>query len=96
MPKPIPMSRRRWIAAWAVLCAGGLAATAGLNSSAPRDPLPEETVSAECAEQIADIEQQLAKAEQEGKEDGVLAFSRVHDASDDCDDELRKHFGGDR
>ncbi|MEV2253855.1 hypothetical protein AB0I94_25300 [Streptomyces sp. NPDC050147] len=97
MPKPIPMSRRRWIATWAVLCVAGLATTVALNASAPRDPQPKNPVSAECGEYIADIEMQLAKAKQEGQEDGVLAFSRVQvDTKDDCRDELRNHFGSDR
>ncbi|KAB1143527.1 hypothetical protein F7R91_25675 [Streptomyces luteolifulvus] len=47
---------RTWVAAWAVLCAAGLAATAELNASSGPDPQPQETVSAECAECIADIE----------------------------------------
>lgn len=96
MPKPISMSRMR-VAAWAVLCAGGLAATAGLNASSAGDSQPEKPVSAECAQYTQDIEKQLSKAEQEGKEDGVLAFSRLQvDAEGDCRDEFRNHFGGDR
>lgn len=95
MPKPISMSRMR-VAAWAVLCAGGLAASAGLNASSAGDSQPKKSVSAECAQYIEDIEMQMSKAEQEGKEDGVLAFSRVQvDAEGDCRDELRDHFGGD-
>ncbi|MGW7073669.1 hypothetical protein ACWGII_43160 [Streptomyces sp. NPDC054855] len=97
MPKPIRMSRRKWIAAWTVLCAAGLAATAGLNASSAQDPAPEKPVSAECGKYIADIEKQLAQAKKEGKEDTVLGFSRVRVAGeDDCSDELRDHFGGDR
>ncbi|MEU5959069.1 hypothetical protein [Streptomyces sp. NPDC047525] len=97
MPKPIPMSRRMWVAVWVVLCAAGLAATAELNASPAPDPPSEKPVSAECAEYIADVERQLAKAEQEGEEDGVLGFSRVRVGSeDDCRDEFRNHFGGDR
>ncbi|MXM63847.1 hypothetical protein GR925_10390 [Streptomyces sp. HUCO-GS316] len=97
MPKPIRMSRRTWVAACAVLCAAGLAATAELNASSGPGPKPQETVSAECAEYIADIERQLAKAKQEGRGDGVVAFSRVQvGTKDDCRDELRNHFGGDR
>ncbi|MET7296206.1 hypothetical protein ABZS79_29465 [Streptomyces griseoloalbus] len=97
MPKPIRMSRRTWVAAWVVLCAVGLAATAELNASSTPDPQPGQPVSAECAEYIADIEMQLAKAEQEGEEDGVLTFSRVQvGTEDDCLDELRDHFRGDR
>ncbi|MBD0420376.1 hypothetical protein H0H10_14690 [Streptomyces sp. TRM S81-3] len=97
MPKPIRMSRRASVAAWVVLCAGGIAATAGPNASSAADPQPEEPVSAECAEYIADIESRLAKAEQEGKGDGVLAFSRVRvGTEDDCRDELRNHLRGDR
>ncbi|MBL3671285.1 hypothetical protein JL475_36310 [Streptomyces sp. M2CJ-2] len=94
MPKPIGTSRRMWVATWAVLCA---AVTAELNASSAPDPQPEKPVSAECAEYIADIERQLAKAEQEGKDDGVLTFSRAQvGTEDDCSKELRNHFGGDR
>ena len=96
MPKPIRTSRRAWGAAWVVLCAAGLAATAGLNASSAPDPQPERSVS---AEYVADIETQLAeaKAEQEGEGDGVLAFSRVQAGTgDDCRDELRDHLRGDR
>lgn len=97
MPRPIRTSRRTWVAAWVVLCAVGVAATAGLNASSAPDPQPEKQVSAECAEHIADIEVQLAKARQEGEGDDVLAFSRVRvGAGDDCLDELRDHFRGDR
>ncbi|MFI9045984.1 hypothetical protein [Streptomyces sp. NPDC053427] len=96
MPKPIRMSRT-WVAAWAVLCAAALAATAKLNASSAPDPQPEKPVSAECAAFIANIERQLAKAEQDGKGDGALAFSRVKaGAEDDCRDDLRNHFRGDR
>lgn len=99
MPEPISMSRVR-VAVWAVLCAAGLVATTGLNSSSARDSQPEQpeqSVSAECGQYIADIEKHMAKAKQEGKEDGVLAFSRIQvDAEGDCHDELRNHFGGDR
>ncbi|MFJ8593514.1 hypothetical protein [Streptomyces sp. NPDC093598] len=96
MSKPIRTSRRTWLAAWAVLCAVGIAATAGLNASSAPVPQPEKPVSAECAEHIADIETQLAKAKQEGKDDGVLAFSRSKVGADDCGDEIRDHFSGDR
>jgi predicted TPR repeat methyltransferase len=96
MPKSIRTSRRTWVAAWAVLCVLGVAATAGMNASSEPDPQPEKPVSAECAEYIADIETQLAKAKQEGKDDGVLAFSRSTVGADDCSDEIREHFGGDR
>ncbi|MFH9041378.1 hypothetical protein ACH4FA_18820 [Streptomyces sp. NPDC017966] len=95
MPKPIWTSRRTWVAAWAVLCAAGLAATAGLNASPAPDPRPERSVSAECAEYVADIERQLAKAEQGGEKDVVLTFSRVQvGTEDDCGDELRDHLRG--
>ncbi|MFD5711450.1 hypothetical protein ACFWHW_13800 [Streptomyces pharetrae] len=99
MSKPLRTSRRTWSAAWAALCAAGVAATAVLNASPAPEPQPEkheEPVSAECAEYIADIETELAKAEEEGKEDGVLAFTRISAGADDCSDELRDHFGGDR
>ncbi|MGW5861728.1 hypothetical protein ACWFRJ_06080 [Streptomyces sp. NPDC055239] len=97
MSEPIRMSRRTWIAAWAVLCAAGLAVTAEMEASSAPAPQPEKPVSTECGEYIADIELQLAKAKQEGKEDGVLAFSRVQvGTEDDCHDELRDRFRGDR
>lgn len=97
MPKPIRTSRRTWAVAWVMLCAAGLAATAGLNASSTPDPRPEKPVSAECAEYVADIERQLAEARQDSTGDGVLAFSRVRTGTgDDCDDELRDHLRGDR
>ncbi|MFF5968747.1 hypothetical protein ACFY64_34635 [Streptomyces collinus] len=96
MPKPIRMSRRTWVAGWVLLCGVGIAATAGLNASSAPDPHHEEPVSPECAEYIADIETQLAKAKQQGTDDGVLAFSRSTVGADDCSDEIRDHFGGDR
>ncbi|WP_308406497.1 hypothetical protein [Streptomyces sp. AC602_WCS936] len=92
-----------WVAAWAVLCAAGIAATAALDTSPAPDPQPdprsdrrEEPVSAECAEYIADVERQLAKAEEEGQDEGLVAFTRTRVGADDCGDELRDHFGGDR
>ncbi|MFH8491184.1 hypothetical protein [Streptomyces longisporoflavus] len=91
------MSRRRWAALWVALCAAGLAATAGLNASSKPDPPSGKPVSAECAKYIADIERKLAKAEEEGEGDGVLGFSRVRvGTEDDCGEEFRDHFGGDR
>ncbi|MFC9054512.1 hypothetical protein [Streptomyces anthocyanicus] len=96
MSEPLRTSRRRWVAAWAVTAAVGLVATAVLDSSSTRAPRPEGPVSAVCAERIADIEKQLAKAGREG-DDGVLTFSRVEGgAADDCDEELRDHVGGGR
>ncbi|MET9392782.1 hypothetical protein ABZY20_20705 [Streptomyces sp. NPDC006624] len=96
MPKPTRTSRA-WVAGWVVLCAAGLAATAGLNASSPPDPQPERPVSAECAEYVADVERQLAEARKEGGGDGVLAFSRVRAGTgDDCADELRDHLLADR
>ncbi|MFC9288055.1 hypothetical protein [Streptomyces sp. NPDC057052] len=59
MLKPLRMSRRTWGAAWAVLCAAAIAATAALNASPAPDPQPEKSVSVECAAYIADIETQL-------------------------------------
>ncbi|WP_256923561.1 hypothetical protein [Streptomyces sp. 13-12-16] len=99
MPKPLRISRRTSVAAWAVLCAAGVAATAALNASPAPDPQSEKRgrpVSAECAEYIADVERQLAKAEEEGDEDGALAFVRTRTGTDDCSDEIRDHFSGDR
>ncbi|MFE7618546.1 hypothetical protein [Streptomyces sp. NPDC057496] len=98
MPKPIRMSRRSWVAVWTVLCAAGLAATAGLNASSAPEPQPEKPVGTECAGRIADIEAQLAKAaEREDGGDGVLTFSRIRTGTeDDCRDALRDHFRGAR
>jgi predicted TPR repeat methyltransferase len=93
------MSRCTWAAVWAVLCVAGIAATAALNAFPASDPQPEKPekpVSAECAEYIADIEAQLAKAKREGNDDGVLAFSRMRVGTDDCSDEVLDHFSGDR
>ncbi|MFJ6608677.1 hypothetical protein ACIQPT_00240 [Streptomyces sp. NPDC091289] len=99
MPRPIRMSRRRWMAAWAVLCAAGLAGTAGLKASSTPGPRPAKPVSAECRAYIAYIETQLAEAEaeaeaeQKGEGDVLLAFSRVRGGTDeDCRDELRDRF----
>lgn len=96
MPKPIRMSRRVWVAAWAVLCAAGLVATVELSASSAPDPRPAKPVSTECAKYIADIEVQLAKAEKEGKRGGVVAISRIRGGAErDCREELSDHFGGD-
>ncbi|MFI5665135.1 hypothetical protein [Streptomyces sp. NPDC051684] len=95
MPRPIPSGRRAWIAAWVVLCAAGLAATYGLNTSSEPDPKPEKPVSAQCAKLIDDIEGQLARNKRDGKGGGAVAFSRVRNADgDDCGDALHEHFGG--
>ncbi|MET8168489.1 hypothetical protein ABZT34_30240 [Streptomyces sp. NPDC005329] len=97
MPKPLWMSRGTWVGAWVVLCAAGIAATVALNASPAPDPQPEKPVSAECAEYIADIETQLAKAKVEGNDDdGVLAFTRTRVSADDCSDEILDHFSSDR
>ncbi|MFF9811611.1 hypothetical protein ACF1G5_42180 [Streptomyces coeruleorubidus] len=96
MPKPLGKSRRTWVAAWAVLCAAAIAATAALNAFPASDPQPEKPVSAECAEYIADIETQLAKAKVEGNDDGVLSFTRTRVGADACSDEILDHFSGDR
>ncbi|MFB6850169.1 hypothetical protein ACFCXS_35670 [Streptomyces sp. NPDC056373] len=74
----------------------GIAATAALNAFPAPDPKPEKPVSAECAAYIPDIERQLARAEREGNDDGVLAFTRTRAGTDNCSDELRDHFSGDR
>lgn len=96
MPKPIRMGRRTWVAAWAVLCVAGLAATAGLKSASAPDPQPERPVSAECREFIAGIKKQLDKADREGGGDGIVAFSRGQASTVDCTDELRNLFPGER
>ncbi|MEU1329935.1 hypothetical protein [Streptomyces sp. NPDC005865] len=100
MPARIRTSRRTWVVAWTVLCAGGLAATAGLNASTTPDPHPEKSVSADCAQQIADIDAQLGKAEPEaarGEENPLLAISDIRTAGEaNCDEELRDHLQGDR
>lgn len=95
MPKPIAMNRRTWIAGWAALCVAGFAATAAMNASSTPDPNPENPA---CAEYIAHIDELLlAKEDREGKEDGVLGFSRVQvGTQDDCSDELRNHVSGGR
>ncbi|MFJ4709192.1 hypothetical protein ACIP6I_30685 [Streptomyces anulatus] len=95
MPKPIRMGRRTWVAAWAVLCVAGLAATAGLRSAPAPDPQPARPVSAECREFIASVKTQLDEAEQKGG-DGILAFSRGRVSTVDCADELRNLFRGER
>ncbi|MFC7983731.1 hypothetical protein [Streptomyces sp. NPDC057336] len=95
MLKPLRRSRRGRVTAWAVLCAAGVTATAALNGSPAPDPLPdgrEESVSAECAEYIADVERQLAEAEEEGQGEGLVAFTRTRAGAEDCGDELRGHF----
>jgi hypothetical protein len=81
---------------WVLLCGAGIAATAGLNAASAPDPRPEERVSPGCAEYIAEIETQLAKAKQQGTDDGVLAFSRSKVGADDCSDAILDHFGDDR
>ncbi|MFL9652794.1 hypothetical protein ACJ7VE_03645 [Streptomyces sp. PB17] len=100
MPKSSRMSRRTWAAAWVLLGAAGIATTAALNASPSPDPQPgrnEKPVSAECAGYIARIETQLAENRQEGSDDdGVLAFTRSRSGAEDCDDEVRDHFSGDR
>ncbi|MDQ0784640.1 hypothetical protein [Streptomyces sp. B3I8] len=96
MPKPLRMSRRTWVAAGVVLCVAGIASTTALNDSPTPAPQPEKPVSAECAQYIADIETQLAKAKREGNDDGVLSFTRTRVGADDCSDEILDHFNGDR
>ncbi|MEU1434442.1 hypothetical protein ACFYPA_00120 [Streptomyces sp. NPDC005775] len=97
MPKPIRTNNRAWVAAWAVLCVAGLAATAQLSASSAPAPQRKKPVSAEYSEYIAGIEIQLAQTEQEGKGDGVLTLSRVQAGTeDDCAEELHSHFGGNR
>ncbi|WOP07087.1 hypothetical protein R2B67_00440 [Streptomyces cyaneofuscatus] len=96
MPKPRQMSRRTWVAAWAVLCLVGFAGTAGLNASSAPNLQPEKHVSAECREFIADIKAQLDKARPEVGNDGILAFSRQRPSAEDCSDELRDFFRNDR
>ncbi|MFJ3222705.1 hypothetical protein ACIPJS_04990 [Streptomyces sp. NPDC086783] len=96
MPKPLGMSCRTWVAAWAVLCAAGIGATAALNASVEPEAQPEKPVSAECAEYISDIETQLDRAKADGNDDGVLAFSRTTGGAEDCRDVILDHFGGGR
>ncbi|MFJ5779740.1 hypothetical protein [Streptomyces sp. NPDC093094] len=93
MSKPLRMSRRRWVvAAWAVLCVAGFAATAALDAFPAPGAHSEEPVSVECAEYIRNVEKQLAEAEREGNDDGVVAFTRVRVGADDCSDEVVDHF----
>jgi hypothetical protein len=99
MLKPLRTSRRTWVVAWGVLCVGGIAATTALNASPAPDPQSDhhgQPVSAECAEYIGHIETELAKAREEGRDDGVLAFTRIRVGAEDCSDELRDHFSGAR
>lgn len=93
------MIPRGWIAVWAVVCAAAAVSTALLNASASsgQQPEVEDQVRAECAELVADVERQLAKAraEREDTRGGMLAFSRVQvGGSVDCSDDLRRHFEG--
>lgn len=90
------MSRRTWVAAWAVLCVVGIAATTALNASGKSGEQPERPVGTECAEYISEIETQLDRAKAEGDDDGVIALSRTRVGADDCHDEILDHFGGDR
>ncbi|QES39835.1 hypothetical protein DEJ49_01560 [Streptomyces venezuelae] len=93
MPMPRPRHRRTWIATWAVLCAGGVAATAALNASSTPDRPPEEPVSAQCRAYIAEVDRQLAEAEQGGRRDRVQAYAGIRNSGeDDCDDELARHL----
>ncbi|MFE8910539.1 hypothetical protein [Streptomyces globisporus] len=95
MSKPIRMGRRTWVAAWAVLCAAGLAATAALQDSSASEPRPAKSVSAECAEVVAEAKRQLAASGQQGEDGGVVAFSRGSSSTfEDCDDELRGYLLG--
>ncbi|MGW1294047.1 hypothetical protein [Streptomyces sp. NPDC002533] len=97
MSKPIRMRRRTWVAAWAVLCAAGLAATAALQDSSVSDPRPAKSAGAECDELIEDVKRQLAEAGQQGEEGGILAFSRGPASTvEDCGDELRSYLFADR
>ncbi|WP_306323198.1 MULTISPECIES: hypothetical protein [unclassified Streptomyces] len=99
MPKRPPINRRTWIAAWAALCAAGLAATAALNSSSAQATHPEDPARAECAGAIADFEKQLAKTRQ--NDEGDEGAEKVHTLTavsigtkgeGTCHDELVDHF----
>ncbi|WP_409235311.1 hypothetical protein [Streptomyces sp. PA5.6] len=95
MPMPRPRRRRTWIATWAVLCTGGVAATAALNTSSTPDRPPEEPVSAQCRAYIAEVDRQLAEAEAEqgGGRDRVQAYAGIRNSGEDgCDDELGRHL----
>ncbi|MFI5658472.1 hypothetical protein [Streptomyces sp. NPDC051684] len=98
MPKPIPVNRRSLIAAWAVLCLGGLAATAALNASPTRErqtePRPErQSAHADCDARIAKLDKWMAVREQEDKESGDATLSAVQvDPEDVCHDAVAEHL----
>lgn len=97
MPKPTPMNRRTLIAAWAVLCLGGLTATAALNAS----PTPgqhtgqkpeKQPAHADCDARIAELDKWTAAREQKDKESGDITFSAVQVEPDDaCHDAIVEH-----
>ncbi|MCM3298652.1 hypothetical protein [Streptomyces pseudogriseolus] len=72
---------------WAMLCVAGLAATEALTDSSPAD--------ADCADSIAEAQAHLADLGSEGDSRGTaVAWISSSSGTDDCLDELRKHFDG--
>ncbi|MFJ8950778.1 hypothetical protein ACIRO1_11780 [Streptomyces sp. NPDC102381] len=93
MPKPTPMNRRTLIAAWAVLCVGGLAATSALNGSSASDSTSGKPARTDCDERIADIEKWMAKREREEEKSGVISLSSIQVGTEDgCRDAIVDHF----
>ncbi|MET8502342.1 hypothetical protein [Streptomyces microflavus] len=88
------MTRRMWALTWAVLCVAGLTATVGLQAASAPEAESERSIRAECREYIADIEEQIDKADWGDKgEIGILTFTPV---GMDCGDELRDLLSGAR
>ncbi|MGD6747779.1 hypothetical protein ACOKM3_38755 [Streptomyces sp. BH106] len=93
MPKPKPMNRRTLIAAWAVLCVGGLAATSALNGSSASDTRTEKPARTDCDQRIADIEKWTAEREREEEKSGVISLSSIQVGTEDaCHDAILDHF----
>lgn len=102
MPEPKPTDRRVWVAAWAVLCVAGLAATSALNAtSSTPEPSGDKPLSSDCDQRITDLEKWVAERKRErdaeGKESGIVTLSAVHvDDEDVCHDAIAEHFAAER
>ncbi|MGW0683673.1 hypothetical protein ACWD2L_09980 [Streptomyces sp. NPDC002754] len=91
MPKP--MNRRVLIAAWAVLCLGGLAATFALNAPSAPERQAEKPTHADCDARIAKLDKWMAAREKKEKESGVFALTSVQvDPEDVCHDAIADHL----